>query len=81
LDVSQLYEVGNRKFFVAELNSDGTFGEKSYHEGLIEVIACFLTGDNGHSSRDIPDFNHLQARYGRRTVKFAVLPYSVTAVL
>ena len=36
-NVSQLYETGNKKFFAAELFPDGSFGEKEYHEGLMEV--------------------------------------------
>lgn len=41
IDISQLYEVGNRKFFAAELKSDGTYGTKAYHEGLVEVKLDF----------------------------------------
>jgi len=37
IDISQLYEVGNRKFFAAEILANGTFGAKTYHEGLVEV--------------------------------------------
>ena len=37
VNVSQLYETGNKKFFAATLNPDGTFGEKQYHQGLMEV--------------------------------------------
>ena len=41
IDISQLYETGNRKFFAAELKSDNTYGEKTYHEGLVEVKLDF----------------------------------------
>ena len=78
VDVSQLYEVGNRKFFAAELNSDGTFGEKTYHEGLIEVKIDFSQEITDIPADDIPDFISLaSAVTGEGTVKFAVLPYSV----
>ena len=78
VDVSQLYEAGNRKFFAAELNSDGTFGEKTYHEGLIEVKIDFSQEITDIPADDIPDFISLaSAVTGEGTVKFAVLPYSV----
>ena len=41
INVSQLYETGNKKFFAASLNPDGTFGEKQYHQGLMEVSIEF----------------------------------------
>jgi len=41
IDISQLYETGNRKFFAAELKNDNTYGEKTYHEGLVEVKLDF----------------------------------------
>ena len=34
VNVSQLYETGNKKFFAAQLNSDGTFGNKEYQEPI-----------------------------------------------
>lgn len=78
VDVSQLYEVGNRKFFAAELNSDGTFGEKSYHEGLVEVKIDFSQEITDIPADDNPSFISLaSAVTGEGTVKFAVLPYSV----
>ena len=33
VNVSQLYETGNKKFFAASKNPDGSFGDKEYHEG------------------------------------------------
>jgi len=78
LDISQLYEAGNRKFFAAELNSDGTFGVKTYYEGLIEVKIDFSQEITDIPADDIPDFISLaSAVTGEGTVKFAVLPYSV----
>ena len=40
-NVSQLYETGNKKFFAASVTEDGSFGEKEYHEGLMEVAIEF----------------------------------------
>ena len=82
LDISQLYEVGNRKFFAAQLNDDGTYGEKTYHEGLIEVKISFSQEITDIPADDIPDFITLaSAVTGEGTVKFAVLPYSVYSKL
>mgnify|MGYP000894989722 FL=1 len=78
LDISQLYEAGNRKFFAAELYPDGKYGEKTYHEGLIEVKLDFSQEITDIPADDIPDFISLaSAVTGEGTVKFAVLPYSV----
>jgi len=78
IDISQLYEVGNRKFFAAELNANGTFGAKSYHEGLVEVKLEFTQEVTEINADDDPAFITLAgAVTGEGTVKFAVLPYSV----
>jgi phi13 family phage major tail protein len=78
IDISQLYEVGNRKFFAATLNANGTFGEKTYHEGLVEVKLEFSQEVTEISADDNPAFITLAgAVSGEGTVKFAVLPYSV----
>lgn len=78
IDISQLYEVGNRKFFAAELKTDGTFGQKAYHEGLVEVKLDFSQEITDISADDNPAFITLAgAVAGEGTVKFAVLPYSV----
>jgi phi13 family phage major tail protein len=78
IDISQLYEVGNRKFFAAELLANGTFGEKTYHEGLVEVKLEFSQEVTEISADDNPAFITLAgAVNGEGTVKFAVLPYSV----
>jgi len=78
IDISQLYEVGNRKFFAAELKADGTFGQKAYHEGLVEVKLDFSQEITDISADDNPAFITLAgAVAGEGTVKFAVLPYSV----
>lgn len=78
IDISQLYEVGNRKFFAAELKSDGTYDTKTYHEGLIEVKLEFAQEVTDISADDNPAFITLAgAVSGEGTVKFAVLPYSV----
>lgn len=78
VDISQLYEVGNRKFFAAALEPGGTFSDKEYHEGLIEVNIDFSQEITDIPADDIPDFISLaSAVTGEGTVKFAVLPYSV----
>jgi phi13 family phage major tail protein len=78
IDISQLYEVGNKKFFAAALNANGTFGEKTYHEGLVEVKLEFSQEVTEISADDNPAFITLAgAVSGEGTVKFAVLPYSV----
>ena len=78
VDISQLYETGNRKFFAAELKSDNTYGEKTYHEGLVEVKLDFTQEITEISADDDPAFITLgSAVTGSGTVKFAVLPYSV----
>jgi hypothetical protein len=78
VEISQLYEVGNKKFFAASLNANGTFGEKTYHEGLVEVKLEFSQEVTEISADDNPAFITLAgAVSGEGTVKFAVLPYSV----
>lgn len=78
IDISQLYEVGNRKFFAASLNANGTFGAKTYHEGLVEVKLEFSQEVTEINADDNPAFITLAgAVTGEGTVKFAVLPYSV----
>ena len=78
IDISQLYEVGNRKFFAAEVLANGIFGTKAYHEGLVEVKLDFSQEITEISADDDPAFITLAgAVAGEGTVKFAVLPYSV----
>jgi len=78
IDISQLYETGNRKFFAAELKKDGTFGDKEYHEGLIEIKVEFKQEVTEISADDDPAFITMAGPVtGEGTVKFAVLPYSV----
>lgn len=78
VDVRQLYETGNKKFFAANLNSDGTFGEKEYHEGLMEVSIEFKSETTDISADDDPAFIRLNSPLtGEGTVKFAVLPFNV----
>ena len=78
VDISQLYEVGNRKFFAAELNANGTFGAKTYHEGLVEVKLEFTQEVTEINADDNPSYITLAgAVSGEGTIKFAVLPYSV----
>ena len=78
IDVSQLYECGNRKFFAAEINANGTFGMKAYHEGLIECKIEFSQEVTEINADDNPAYITLAgAVTGEGTVKFAVLPYSV----
>ncbi len=78
IDISQLYETGNRKFFAAELKTDGTFGDKTYHEGLVEVKLEFSQEVTEINADDNPAYITLaSAVTGEGTVKFAVLPYSV----
>ena len=77
-DISQLYEVGNRKFFAAELLSSGAFGAKTYHEGLMELKLEFSQEVTEINADDNPAFITLASHVtGEGTVKFAVLPYSV----
>ncbi len=78
VDISQLYEVGNRKFFAAELKADGTFGTKTYHEGLMELKLEFSQEITEINADDNPSYISLAGPVtGEGTVKFAVLPYSV----
>ena len=78
IDISQLYEVGNRKFFAAEILASGAFGAKSYHEGLMELKLEFTQEVTEINADDNPAFITLASPViGEGTVKFAVLPYSV----
>lgn len=78
IDVTKLYETGNKKFFAAEINEDGTFGEKEYHEGLMEVSIEFSQEITELGADDDPAFISLASPLiGEGTVKFAVLPYSI----
>jgi hypothetical protein len=78
VDVSQLYEVGNKKFFAATLNPDGTFGTKEYHESLMEVKVEFSQEVTEINADDDPAYLTLAGPVtGEGTVKFAVLPYSI----
>jgi len=77
-NVSQLYETGNKKFFAAELNPDGTFGTKEYHEGLMEVNLDFKSESTDINADDNISFIRLNTQVqGEGTIKFAVLPFNV----
>lgn len=76
--VSQLYETGNKKFFAAVKNEDGTFGAKEYHEGLMEVNISFTTETTDINADDNISYIRLNTQVtGEGTIKFAVLPFSV----
>lgn len=76
--VSQLYETGNKKFFAAAVNPDGTFGKKEYHEGLMEVSIEFKTETTEINADDNVSFIKLNTQVtGEGTIKFAVLPFNV----
>ena len=78
VNYSQLYETGNKKFFAAELKPDGSFGEKEYHEGLMEVSIEFKTETTEINADDDVSFIRLNTQVtGEGTVKFAVLPFKV----
>jgi len=77
-NASQLYEIGNKKFFAASLNADGTFGAKEYHEGLMEVELEFSSEVTDISADDEPAFVRLNSPLeGEGSVKFAALPFNV----
>ncbi len=78
VNVSQLYETGNKKFFAAQLNSDGTFGNKEYHQGLMEVNIEFKSETTEINADDDVSFIRLNTQVtGEGTIKFAVLPFNV----
>jgi len=78
VNVSQLYETGNKKFFAATLSPNGTYGQKEYHEGLMEVSIEFKSETTDISADDEPAFVRLNSPLsGEGTVKFAVLPFNV----
>jgi len=78
INVSQLYETGNKKFFAAQLNGDGTFGKKEYHEGLMEVNIEFKSETTEINADDDVSFIRLNTQVtGEGTIKFAVLPFNV----
>jgi len=78
IDVSQLYEVGNKKFFAASLNANGSFGEKTYHESLMEVKIEMSQEISEVGADDNPAYLTLASPVlGEGTVKFAVLPYAI----
>ena len=78
VNVSQLYETGNKKFFAAQLNADGTFGKKEYHEGLMEVNIEFKSETTEIGADDDVAFIRLNTQVqGEGTIKFAVLPFNV----
>ena len=78
VNVSQLYETGNKKFFAATLNPDGTFGEKQYHQGLMEVSIEFKSETTEINADDDVSFIRLNTQVtGEGTIKFAVLPFNV----
>jgi len=75
---SNLYEIGNRKFFAASINANGTFGAKEYHEGLMEVQIEFESEITDLSADDDPSFVRLSSPLmGEGTVKLAVLPFAI----
>ena len=77
-NVSQLYETGNKKFFAAELLPDGSFGDKEYHEGLMEVNLEFKSESTDINADDNISFIRLNTQVqGEGTIKFAVLPFNV----
>ena len=77
-NVSQLYETGNKKFFASSLDDEGVFGDKEYHEGLMEVSIEFKSESTDISADDDPAFIRLNSPLtGEGTVKFAVLPFAV----
>ena len=77
-NISQLYEIGNKKFFAASLHPDGTFGAKEYHEGLMEVSIEFSSEVTDISADDEPAFVRLNSPLeGEGSVKFAALPFNV----
>ncbi len=78
VNVSQLYETGNKKFFAAELRPDGSFGEKEYHQGLMEVNIEFKSEATDINADDDVSFIRLNTQVtGTGTIKFAVLPFNV----
>ena len=78
VNVSQLYETGNKKFFASELKPDGTFGEKEYHEGLMEVNIEFKSESTDINADDNISYIRLNTQVqGEGTIKFAVLPFNV----
>lgn len=78
VNVSQLYETGNKKFFAAELHPDGSFGEKEYHQGLMEVSIEFKSEATDINADDDVSFIRLNTQVtGEGTIKFAVLPFNV----
>lgn len=78
IDISQLYETGNKKFFAAELKKDGTYGAKTYHEGLMEISIEFTQEITEIGADDNPAYITLASpMLGEGTVKFAVLPYDI----
>lgn len=78
VNVSQLYETGNKKFFAASINPDGTFGDKEYHEGLMEVSIEFQSEATDINADDDVSFIRLNTQVtGSGTIKFAVLPFNV----
>ncbi len=78
VNVSQLYETGNKKFFAASINEDGSFGEKEYHEGLMQVSIEFSSESTEINADDNPAFIKLNSPLtGEGTVQFAVLPFNV----
>ncbi len=78
VNVSQLYETGNKKFFAASKNPDGSFGDKEYHEGLMQVSIEFKSETTDISADDNPAFIRLNSPLsGEGTVQFAVLPFNV----
>jgi len=77
-EINQLYETGNRRFFAAEHLSNGRFGVKEYHEGIMEVSIEFQQEITEVNADDNPAYITLAGPViGEGTVKFAVLPYSV----
>lgn len=78
VNVSQLYETGNKKFFAATLNPDGTFGKKEYYQGLMEVNLEFKSEATEINADDDVSFIRLNTQVaGEGTIKFALLPFSV----
>lgn len=78
VQVSQLYETGNKKFFASSLNPDGTYGDKEYHEGLMSVNIEFKTETTEINADDDVSFIRLNTQVsGEGTIKFAVLPFNV----
>ena len=72
-----VYETGNRKFFAAQLNPDGSYGVKEYHEGIMTIEVSWESETTNISADDNPRFVQFNSPLkGSASFTFTALPFA-----